>query len=213
VSGPGANIGHGNGDPNSHEPEKGNRRSIFNGYAQIIIQSQRGGAGEIVLRAKSAGVKDAEVKIPVKAVAPIPAVAKTQSVFNLQKWRVSPVTPAKPDANQEIADSDQNSWQPVQPGKLQTFDGGSYAVYRIKFKPFASVQKSGGQIVFKSVTGKAEVWLDKKLIGTKESAKAGSLTVRIPPADGERTLSVLVEGAAGKPAGLGGAVHVEALTK
>lgn len=213
VSGPGANIGHGNGDPNSHEPEKGSRRSLFNGYAQMIIQSQRDASGEITLRAKAAGLKDAEVKIPVKAVAPIPAVAKVQTVFNLQKWRVSLVTPTKPDANQEIADSDQNSWQPVYPGKLQTFDGGSYAIYRIKFKPFASVQKSGGQIVFKSITGKAEIWLDRQLIGRKESAKTESFTVQLPPAGGERTLSVLIEGAVGKPAGLGGAVHVEALTQ
>jgi beta-galactosidase len=213
VRGPGANIGHGNGDPNSHEPEKGNRRRLFNGYAQVIIQSQRDASGEIMLRAKSAGLKDAEVRIPVKAVAPIPAVAKIQPAFNLQKWRVSPVTPAKPDANQEIADSDQNSWQPVQPGKLQTFDGGSYAVYRIKFKPFASIQKSGGQIVFKSITGKAEFWLDKNLVGRKADAKAGRFTVQFPPAEGERTLSVLVEGAAGKQAGLGGVVYVEAITK
>jgi beta-galactosidase len=96
---------------------------------------------------------------------------------------------------------------------LQTFDAGSYAVYRIKFKPFAGVQKSGGQIVFKSITGKAEVWLDKQLVGHKDDAKTGPLTVTIPPATGERTLSVLVEGAAGKQAGLGGAVHVQALAK
>lgn len=213
VSGPGANIGHGNGDPNSHEPEKGNQRRLFNGYAQIIIQSQRNGAGEIVLRATSAGLKDAEVKIPVNPAAPIPAVAKVQPVFNLQKWRMSPATPTKPDANQEIADSDQNSWQPVQPGKLQAFDGGNYAIYRIKFKPPGSVQKNGGQIVFKSITGKAEVWLDKTLIGKKESANAGRFAVQIAPAQNERTLSVLVEGTAGKTAGLGGAVFIEAVNK
>ena len=50
ISGPGAIIGVGNGDPTSHEPDKGSKRSLFNGLAQVIVQSQRGGAGNLVLR-------------------------------------------------------------------------------------------------------------------------------------------------------------------
>ena len=42
ISGPGAIIGVGNGDPTCHEPDKGNKRSLFNGLAQVILQSQRG---------------------------------------------------------------------------------------------------------------------------------------------------------------------------
>ena len=57
ISGPGAIIGLGNGDPTSHEPEKGNRRSLFNGLAQVIVQSRRGGSGNLVLRAKAEGLK------------------------------------------------------------------------------------------------------------------------------------------------------------
>lgn len=209
VNGPGTNIGHGNGDPNSHEPEKGNRRSLFNGYAQIIIQSQRDGAGDISLRAKAAGLKDAEAIIPVKASTPIPVVANAQPVLTLLQWLMSPVTTAKPDANQKLADSDQNSWQQVQPGKLQAFDGGGYVVYRIKFKPYARVQKQGGRIVFKSITGKAEVWLDEKLIATKETSEAGQLEVSIPASQGERVLSVIIEVNSDKQAGLGGAVFIE----
>lgn len=74
LSGPGANIGVGNGDPNSHDPEKGNKVKIFNGLAQVILQSRRAGAGELVLSATSAGLKAAETKITVKAVPAIPAV-------------------------------------------------------------------------------------------------------------------------------------------
>ncbi len=40
VSGPGAIIGLGNGDPNCHEPEKGNGHSLFNGLAQVILQGK-----------------------------------------------------------------------------------------------------------------------------------------------------------------------------
>ena len=41
VSGEGALIGVGNGDPNCHESDKEPRRSLFNGLAQVILQSSR----------------------------------------------------------------------------------------------------------------------------------------------------------------------------
>ena len=75
ISGPGAIIGHGNGDNCSHEPEKGNRRSLFNGLAQVIVQSQRSGVGTVTLTAKADGVKSAEVRLDVRRAAAIPAVA------------------------------------------------------------------------------------------------------------------------------------------
>ena len=75
ISGPGAIIGHGNGDNCSHDPEKGNQRSLFNGLAQVIVQSQRNEAGTVTLSAKADGVKSAEVRLNVRRVAPIPAVA------------------------------------------------------------------------------------------------------------------------------------------
>jgi beta-galactosidase len=74
VSGPGANIGVGNGDPNSHEPEKGDKVTIYNGLAQVILQSRRAGAGTLVLRATSAGLTPAETTIDVRAVPAVPSV-------------------------------------------------------------------------------------------------------------------------------------------
>jgi beta-galactosidase len=68
VSGPGVIIGVGNGDPNSHEPEKGRHRKLFNGLAQIIVQSQRGGSGSLTIRAKAEGLKTAETTIEVQSV-------------------------------------------------------------------------------------------------------------------------------------------------
>ncbi|GGB26928.1 beta-galactosidase [Sphingomonas metalli] len=61
ISGPGAIIGVGNGDPNCLESDKAPRRSLFNGLAQIIVQA-RGGAGEILLRASP--------ELPGEALAP-----------------------------------------------------------------------------------------------------------------------------------------------
>jgi beta-galactosidase len=67
IDGPGTILGVGNGDPTSHEPDKGNRRSLFNGLAQALLQSTRGGAGRLRLRAKAAGLKSAEITVEVRA--------------------------------------------------------------------------------------------------------------------------------------------------
>jgi len=74
LSGPGAIIGIGNGDPNSHEPEKGHKVKIYNGLAQVILQSRRGGSGDLVLRATSADLRLAETTISVRSVTLPPAV-------------------------------------------------------------------------------------------------------------------------------------------
>jgi beta-galactosidase len=56
LSGPGKLIGVGNGNPASHEPDKANRRSAFNGLAQAIVQTTTRG-GRIRLKAEAAGLK------------------------------------------------------------------------------------------------------------------------------------------------------------
>jgi beta-galactosidase len=58
VAGRGQLIGVGNGDPNCHEPDKGNRRSAFNGLCLAVIQSDRT-PGRISIRADSPGLKPA----------------------------------------------------------------------------------------------------------------------------------------------------------
>ena len=45
-------IGVGNGDPNCHESDKEPKRSLFNGLAQVILQSTRN-AGTIEIEATS----------------------------------------------------------------------------------------------------------------------------------------------------------------
>ena len=74
TSGPGAIIGLGNGDPTSHEPDKGNQRRLANGMAQVILQTQRGGLGVLKLRAKAQGMRSAEVAILLKAASAVPSV-------------------------------------------------------------------------------------------------------------------------------------------
>ncbi len=78
LAGPGENIGVGNGEPAGHDPEKGNKVKLYNGLAQVILQSRRGGAGDLVLRAASAGLAPAETTIQVRSVPPVPSVPVLQ---------------------------------------------------------------------------------------------------------------------------------------
>jgi beta-galactosidase len=66
ISGDGALIGVGNGDPNCQESDKEPRRSLFNGLAQVIVQSTRRG-GEIHVEAFKEGWDGVELT-PAKLV-------------------------------------------------------------------------------------------------------------------------------------------------
>ena len=67
LKGAGKIIGVGNGDPSSHESDKANERKLFNGLAQVIVQSTRT-AGPIELTATAEGLKSATIRIEAGAV-------------------------------------------------------------------------------------------------------------------------------------------------
>ncbi len=58
VVGPGALIGVGNGDPNCHESDRSDRRSLFNGLAQAILKASKT-PGSITIEAASDGLQTA----------------------------------------------------------------------------------------------------------------------------------------------------------
>ena len=62
IQGEGKIIGVGNGDMVSHEPNKVDYRKAYNGLCAAIVQSGQK-AGEIVLTAKSAGLKEGRISI------------------------------------------------------------------------------------------------------------------------------------------------------
>ena len=78
ISGPGKIIGVGNGDPNCQESDKEPKRSVFNGLAQVIVQSSKT-PGEIRVQATKdgwggAGPKSTEIVIRTKSVNVRPSV-------------------------------------------------------------------------------------------------------------------------------------------
>jgi beta-galactosidase len=67
VSGPGTIIGVGNGDPNDHDPEKSNRRRLFNGLAQVILQSAPSSSGRLILHATADRLVPGDLIVVVQA--------------------------------------------------------------------------------------------------------------------------------------------------
>lgn len=83
VTGAGALIGVGNGDPNCQESDKGQVRSLFSGLAQVIVQSTKQ-PGEIQIEAVKEGwdgpdLTSAKLAITTKAVELRPSVALVRS--------------------------------------------------------------------------------------------------------------------------------------
>jgi beta-galactosidase len=74
VSGAGRLIGVCNGNPSSHEPDKADRRTAFNGLCMAIVQAGRQ-AGEIRVEATSPGLEGASAAIACQTATPRPAVA------------------------------------------------------------------------------------------------------------------------------------------
>lgn len=212
-------IGVGNGDPNCHEAEKiivapgqaaAWKRSLFNGLAQVLIQSRREGTGELVLLATADGLKPAATPIRIVPASALPAVENPTRDLSLDTWLLSPVTQTAPDPMAKLADNDMNSWSNVQAGVAQHFTGGSWALLRCQFTPVAGIAKTGGRIVFKEIQGSAEVFLDGHRAGKKSTPAAGPLTIALPPLAGPRTLTVLVNSNGQAKAGLTGPVTVTA---
>jgi len=202
------NIGTGNGDPTNHESEKSNERSLFNGLAQLIIQSKEGATGTVTITAKSDGVKLATATVTLVNSA-IPAfVPEFSTIINLN-WIMSPFTKEKQDPVRLIGETDMNTWAPVKAGGLQSFTSGNFTVFRSTFTPFKKQQQRGATIKIKQLVGKAEIWLDGQLVKTKTTTVAEDVEIALPRKDGSRTLNIMVEAPKGSTAGLGGAVTVE----
>ena len=207
--GPATIIGLNNGDPTCHEPEKGDAHSLFNGLGQVIIQTTADGRGPLKLRATADGLTAGETTIDVTPAPAPPAVPNAAPTLVVGGWRLSPTATTRPDPNQQVGDTDMNTWTPVRPGRqLPRFADGKFAVYRATFRPRTPTVKAGGKLTLRNVTGRAEVYLNGKLAAEKKDAARANVDVPLPPGLAEATVSVLIEADADR-AGLGGPVVVE----
>lgn len=178
ISGNAVIIGLGNGNPNCHEPEKGNKRSLFNGLAQVIIQSLDNGKGYVKLRAESDGLEPDEILIPVKEVEQAPFVPVIEEGYLIDKWSLSPFYNDRPDISQKIAENDMNNWQQCSSNVNLKMGKYSYVILRTTVEP--TIMEKSNKIILKELTGKAEVWIDGSCIGIKKDRDTDDFVVDVP---------------------------------
>jgi beta-galactosidase len=209
AEGEGAIIGVGNGDPNSHEPDKASERSLFNGLAQVIVQSRPGGHGELKLRASASGVQGAETTLALTVADLPPSVPKAEAVTPLLSWRTSPASATRPDPNVVLAESDMNSWGWDEPPIRRTAEGGLFHLYRTSVPVRADRNDGRAKLIFGSIAGKAEVWVDGVKLGEKTNFEPAPFEVVLPKGAWQRQMTVLVEAAPGQTSGVWGRVVLE----
>ncbi|MES2352015.1 MAG: beta-galactosidase GalA [Pseudomonadota bacterium] len=209
AAGAGTIIGVGNGDPNSHESEKAPERDLYNGLAQVIVQSRRGGQGGLTLRASADGLQSSETVLAVRAVPPLPAVPEAQPVVRIGGWRISPAQADRPDPKLMLADSDMNSWAWGAPPLKQAPEALRWRSYRASVGLRGDRNDGRAHLVFGQIAGRAEVWLDGVKLGEKNTPEPGPLSLPVPKGAAERTLTVLLEAQPNQSSGLIGPVLVE----
>jgi beta-galactosidase len=209
LTGPGRILGVGNGDPNCHAPDKASSRSLFNGLAQVIVQTTSV-AGGIVLEACTSGLRPAILRM-ISTPADRSSLSPAKRRHFITDWRMSRITPDRPDVNQAIAEQDMNSWERIDPaaGPHQAWAAsGGYAIYRATFTPPKSMQTRGGRIVLHEVIGAAEVSIDGVKTASKPALTPGPIEIQRSPADGPATISILLASNGGSPAGLSRGVEM-----
>ena len=202
-------IGLGNGDPRCHEPQKGNQRSLFNGLAQVILQTREGASGSLTLRAESAGLAPAELKIPIRAAPSPPSFPTARYEQRIERgWKASPGFASKPDPLIKFDSNDMNTWPTVTPGTPLVRSGGPWSAFSASFEPFANMQRDGGVLAFRGILGKAEVWIDGKLAATKAEFDDAPLVAPFLSGNTKRSVRILFESDADKPVGFTAPISV-----
>lgn len=127
-------IGVGNGDPNCHEKSRGNSRSLYNGYCQVIIQSNEN-ASHITLNASSDDMLSDSLSFEIEK-AEIPESVGVTDNRTLGGWTISLTDyEEEPDPTLYISDTDFNSIVPVimNPNRYQLYTD-CWKIYRVKIK-------------------------------------------------------------------------------
>jgi beta-galactosidase len=202
-------IGLGNGDPNDVSSEKGDTRALFNGLAQVIVQTREGTAGNLKLSASASGLKSAVLDVEVRKAHPWTYQTTSEPVQGIEGWRSSPLSPTPIDPDLRPAGTDMNSWGWITPGtKARPAEQTGYVLYGTEGWAFARVRKHGGRLEFVEVTGPCQVFVDGKKIGEKTTDTPAALRVAFPAGEAKFRLSVLCPLKAGQAHGLSGVVRL-----
>ena len=196
VSGPGRNIGVGNGDPNCTLSEKANSRPLFNGYAQLIVQAERSTKkGTIEITAKSEGLKSAScsIKTTVSTTA-IPVVEGfTNREIAVSGWRVSLPSTEKPLLLSGNSGGELNNLSPVNLGNVLVLKPKTWIAYYTSAKLPASIKEKGGSLCFKNMTGKGQIYVNGEMLFEKKATAAEDIVVPLKSGLEKIELNILMQ--------------------
>ena len=203
-------IGVGNGDPLSIAPSKGNKVRLFNGLAQVIVQSRRGGTGAMSVTASSNGVENAICKLEIRARTvreSLPASYRQ----GLQSWRQSPVMTERPTSIPELADNDMNSWALVVAGDAPAIaSGNGWAIMTARLTLTEAMSRRGATIRFGAISGAGDIIVNGKIVAHKKAQTVAPLDVAVPAGFTELAIGLILQCAGGEAVGLPGPVFVDA---
>jgi beta-galactosidase len=203
-------IGVGNGDPISLAPSKGGQVRLFNGLAQVIVQTRPRDEGVMRLMAQSQGLASARplgIQVVPRSLAALPPPSRR---FNVEAWRQSPVSPERPTGFEEVAGNDMNSWRLVTAGESPEPVAGPGFVMLIAHVSLSAVmQASGARLAFAGVVGRCDVLVDGRVVASKPQAGLGSIVVTTPPGKAAIQVALIFQVQAGEVVGLPQPVTVE----
>ena len=160
--------------------EKADSRPLFNGYAQIIIQSKPGKAGSIKLTASSGKLKSASCTIKSEEAPKALSIdGFVKEEVTIANWKVSQPAPEKPDLlfgnDGEISNLAQSEL-----GNELHLRPRYWVSFYTKCETPPAVLAKGGSIRFKGMIGKAEFFLNGDKVYEKKAAAAEDIVFPVP---------------------------------
>ena len=138
--------------PSVTNPTKEIAARLYNGLAQLVVQSKPSSGGTITVSATAEGLTPASTTIQLRsAVAPLSLGVPTDRSMTLRRWRMSPPSDARPEPTLQPGATDMNTWTSVEAGRVQTLTGGKFALLRTTVTPRQNIQARGGTFVLEKL--------------------------------------------------------------
>ncbi len=185
-------LGVGNGDPNSHEADKADRRKLFNSLCQVIVK-QNDGEKAVTLIAEADGISPAEFTVPTKERDTKITYVKSVTEKYVSTWRMTvSLSKERPDPNVKIEDNDMNTWAVITAGHGfdEAFDGNTgYALY----KTAAEISDSDTTLIFKDISGtSAEIFINGKEVFSDKCAWGNKIQIPLNGISGKCEIAVII---------------------
>ena len=194
ITGPGRNIGVGNGDPTCTLSEKADSRPLFNGYAQLIVQSNSSKIGSIVVTAKSEGLKSASCTIKAATATRLPVIdGLSRDKVSVPGWRVSMASSAKPGPLAKDSQEEIDKLLPAQLGAELIFKPKDWVLFFNTIKLAPEITADGGTLTFIKMTGKATVYINGETAYEKKTSATNDIIIPLKKGLEEVVVNVIME--------------------